>query len=204
MEEILVQGKPYKVRLFTTEDEKENGLQGVTSLEPNEGALFIYDEPQLLSFWMKDCDLDLDIVFINEELEVVSVEHGEQNSEEVIEADNVMYVLEVNYNSGISIGDEVDLSSIEDEMEDEIEDDEDEEESEDASMLVIGPKGEIQTELKGGERIFSRPHTRTLIKLQKKAKKSKTDTDYKRLGKKIFQYINIQDKQEPEYVELKN
>lgn len=200
MGEILVQGKPYKVRLFTTEDEKENGLQGVTSLEPNEGALFIYDEPQQLSFWMKDCDLDLDIIFINEELEVVSVKHGEQNSEEVIEEDNVMYVLEVNYNSGISVGDEVDLSSMEDEMEDE----DDEDESEDAGMLVIGPKGEIQGELKGGERIFSRPHTKTLIKLQKKAKKSKTDADYKRLGKKIFQYINIQDKQEPEYVELKN
>lgn len=200
MGEILVQGKPYKVRLFITEDEKENGLQGVTSLEPDEGALFIYDEPQPLSFWMKDCDLDLDIVFINEELEVVSVEHGKQNSEEEIEEDNVMYVLEVNYNSGISVGDEVDLSSIEDEIDEE----DDEENSDDAGMLVIGPKGEVQGELKGGERIFSRPHTKTLIKLQKKARKSKTDSDYKRLGKKIFQYINIQDKQEPEYVELKN
>jgi len=44
-------------------------------------------------------------------------------------------------------------------------------------------------ELEGGERIFSRKNTRTLIRMAKKANETKSDTDYKRLGNKMFSYI---------------
>ena len=67
-------------------------------------------------------------------------------------------------------------------------------------MYVIGPDGQPQMELMGGERIFSRDNTKTLIRLAKKAKKSKLDSDYQKLGRKIFKYISIQDNREPEYV----
>jgi len=70
-------------------------------------------------------------------------------------------------------------------------------------MKVIGSDGTVQMELEGGERIFSRKNTRTLIKMAKRAEASKSDTDYKKLGNKIFKFINIQDNREPEYVELK-
>jgi hypothetical protein len=56
-------------------------------------------------------------------------------------------------------------------------------------MKVIGPDGEVQMELEGGERIFSRKNTRTLIRMAKRADLSKSDTDYKRLGNKMFSYI---------------
>jgi hypothetical protein len=50
--EITVSGKPYKVLLAQTEEEKERGLQNVESLEENEGMLFDYSEemPEELSF----------------------------------------------------------------------------------------------------------------------------------------------------------
>nr|DAK66832.1 MAG TPA: xylosyltransferase [Bacteriophage sp.]DAO29628.1 MAG TPA: xylosyltransferase [Bacteriophage sp.] len=35
--------------------------------------LFIYDEPQDLSYWMKDTLISLDIIFIDDDMEVVSV-----------------------------------------------------------------------------------------------------------------------------------
>jgi hypothetical protein len=44
-------------------------------------------------------------------------------------------------------------------------------------------------ELWGGERIFSRKNTKTLIRMSKKANLTKKDSDYKRLGKKMFEYI---------------
>ena len=40
--------------------------------------------------------------------------------------------------------------------------------------------------------------------MAKRAYESKSDTDYKRLGNKMFSYIKQQDEREPDYVELKD
>ena len=68
-------------------------------------------------------------------------------------------------------------------------------------MYILGSDGKPQMDLVGGERIFSRKNSRTLIKLAKKANKSKADSDYAKLGKKIFKYINEQDNRPSEFIE---
>ena len=139
---------------------------------------------------MKDTEIPLDIIFIDEDLEVLSIYKGQPNNQDIVEEDNVKYVLELNINSGVSVGDEVEL--------------EDEDDDEVGKMIVLASNGETQMELEGGERIFSRKNTRVLIKQAKKADLSKTDADYKRLGKSMFKYLKIQDGNDPEYVELKD
>ena len=136
---------------------------------------------------MKDTLIPLDIIFIDEDMEVISVYKGKPESTTMAEEDNVKFVLEVNQDSGIKEGDELDI----------------EEDEELPTMKVIAPDGSTQMELKGGERIFSRKNTRTLIRMAKKAKSTKSDSDYKRLGKKMFSYIKQQDEREPEYIEKK-
>lgn len=185
---VKIGNKEYKVKIAYTDEEKAKGLQGIENLPEDEGMLFIYDEPQTVGFWMEDTEIPLDIIFINDDEEVLSVYQGEPNDRTIAEEDNVKYVLEVNQGSGIEEGDEVDI-------EDEDEDDEK------TKMLVIGPDGTPQMELEGGERIFSRSNTRTLVKMAKRAYMSKEDKDYKALGKKVFKYLDIQDSNEPEYVE---
>jgi hypothetical protein len=69
-------------------------------------------------------------------------------------------------------------------------------------MYIIGPDGSPQATIEGGERIFSRKNTVTLIKMAKRAYKSKSTSDFKSLGKKAFAYLEIQDSNDPEYVEL--
>src|SRR5699024_7443256 len=101
---------------------------------------------------MKDTEIPLDIIFINSDLEVISVKQGEPMSEDFISEDNVQYVLEVNQNSGIEEGDDVILDYEEDDEEDEA-----------AKMYVLGSDGQAQYELVGGERIFSRPNTKVLV-----------------------------------------
>lgn len=137
---------------------------------------------------MKDTDIPLDIIFIDEDLEVISIYQGNPNDDTIAEEDNVLLVLEVNQGSGISEGDELDI----------------EDDDEVPTMKVIAPDGSTQMELEGGERIFSRKNTKTLIRMAKRASKSKSDKDYKALGKKMFEYLKQQDQREPEYVEKKD
>ena len=184
---IEIGDKKYKVKEAKTEEEKMKGLQDIESLPENEGMLFYYDSPQDVAYWMKDTKVPLDIVFINDDEEVISVKQGKPLSEDLIEEDNVLYVLEVNQGSGIQPGDELDI--------------EDEEEEDDNTMKVLASDGTIQMELEGGERIFSRKNTKVLIKFAKKAYRTKDNKDYKALGKRLFKYLHIQDTNEPEYVE---
>ena len=189
---ITIGNKSYQVSLAETEEEQMKGLQGVHTLPEDEGVLFVFEEPGDVGFWMKDTLIPLDIIYINDDDEVIAVEQGVPGDETILEHSDVKYVLEVNKDSGIKIGDELDIE------------DEENSESEIIGMYVIGPKGEIQMEVDGKERIFSIEHTKTIIKLSKKAYKSKLDSDYIKLGKKIFKYIEKQDNQADDFVEIKD
>lgn len=184
---ISIEDKEYTVEVAKTQEEKSKGLQNRKSLGKNEGMLFIYDKPQTVGFWMDETEIPLDIIFINEDEEVISVYKGKPLSKEIAEEDNVKYVLEVNQGSGIKEDDELEFE-------------EDSEESDKITMKVIAPDGSTQMELEGGERIFSRKNTRTLIKMAKRADETKSDTDYKRLGNKMFKYIKQQNSRKPDYV----
>lgn len=184
--DITIGDKKYKVEIADTPEKQEKGLMGRKSLPEDQGMLFIYDEPQDLSYWMKDTLISLDIIFIDDDMEVVSVKQGQPMSEEPITEDDVQYVLEVNSNSGIEEGDQL-----------VIEDSDDKE----YSMHVLFPDGSTQMNLKGGERIVSRRETKILIKKAKKAEASKTDGAYRALGRYIFKVLKRQDSREPEYVD---
>ena len=184
--DITIGDKKYKVEIADTHEKQEKGLMGRESLPENQGMLFIYDEPQDLSYWMKNTLISLDIIFIDDDMEVVSVKQGQPMSEEPITENDVQYVLEVNSNSGIEEGDQLVI--------------EDSDDSE-YSMHVLFPDGSTQMNLKGGERIVSRRETKILIKKAKKAEASKTDGAYRALGRYIFKVLKRQDSREPEYVD---
>ena len=184
---IKIHNKEYKVKEATSSADKAKGLQGVNNLPEDEGMLFYFDPPQDVQFWMKDVSIPLDIVFIDDDEEVIKVQEGIPNDETFIEAPDVAYVLEVNANSGIQVGDELELD--------------DEEEDKGPVMKVLAQDGSDQYALWGGERIFSRKNTKILIKKAKKANSTQDIKDYKALGKYIFKCIKIQDTRDPEYVQ---
>lgn len=187
---VTIGDKTYKLVVAESEEEKEEGLMGVEELESDEGMLFDYrDEPQEeISFWMKDTYTPLDIIFVDENDSVISVQEGIPESEDLITEYNVAYVIEVAKGSGIKTGDIVKFkTSIED--------------YEPNKLYVIGSDGNPQAILEGGERIFSRKSSAVIIRKAKKAFESKSDTDYKDLGRYIFNEMKAQDNREPEYVE---
>jgi uncharacterized membrane protein (UPF0127 family) len=81
---ITINNKEYNVKVVETPEDQQKGLQGVEYLEDNEGMLFIYDSEEERSFWMKDTLIPLDIIGINDEYEVTSVNKGIPNNEELI------------------------------------------------------------------------------------------------------------------------
>jgi len=72
--------------------------------------LFYFDTPQHVDMWMKDVSYPLDIVFIDEDQEVIKVESGAPDDPTLLGADDVLYVLEVNVNSGIKKGDALEFT----------------------------------------------------------------------------------------------
>lgn len=197
---IIIGGKTYNVYIAKSEEEKEIGLSQVDSLEDGEGMLFVYEEPQQdLWFTMADTSIDLDIIFIDEEGTVTSVNQCKAHDENPIpdEKGNAQFVLEVGYGSGINIGDELEDFVEED---DESLSDEEKETAKQSKMLVLDENGDVQMRLEGGERIFSRISTRKFIKAAIKAYRSDLDSDYRKVGKLVFKELNAQDDRDPEYV----
>lgn len=195
---IEIADKKYKVLVAETEEERTQGLSNVESMDDDEGMLFVMSKDQgQVVFNTEEMEFDIDLVFIDQDDEVYNVVLGKAHSSEVIVSepsdseDTTKYVLEVNANSGIQIGDELDFEDEEDNIsEDDID-----------KMYILGSDGKPQMDLVGGERIISRKETKELIRKAKRANKSKKDVDYKKLGKYIFRVLNKQDNRPTEYVD---
>lgn len=192
---ITIGDQEYNVEIADTEEKRKDGLSRCKSLKADEGMLFIFDEPTTSSFTMEETDIDLDIIFIDSEgevLEVHSVEARDPNP--VVCESEYQYVLEVNIDSEIQEGDELDI-------EDNEFSDEEKEQIKQSKMLVLNSDGDVQMKLVGGERIVSMIKTRQLIKAALKAYRSDNDSDYRRVGKLIFTELDAQDSRDPQYVE---
>lgn len=190
---IIIGDKEYTVEIADTSEEQKKGLQNREYLPQDSGMLFVYDKPQdKVEFWMKDTTIALDQIGINEDGEVTKVYIAKPKDETLVPFEDVMFLLEVNTNSGIEVGDQFDFDDNEDPNK--------------YVMKVLAPDGTTQAKLEGGERIFSRISTKQFIQWAKKAEANKDNeelfTKYcKRLGKRMFREIKAQNTRKPEYVE---
>lgn len=198
--EITIGNKKYNVKEAKSQEELTNGLKGVTELPEDEGMLFYMpDQLSQQVFTMEGMKIPIDIIFIDQDQDVVDVRKNCQpddpdiiSSTEYIDDDGyIEYVLEVNPNSGIKVGDSLDFGEDE------------------PVMRVLAQDGSTQMDLWGGERIFRRAFTKQIINWAKKAievkeDKEKYDSICKRLGRKMFKEIKAQDTRPAEYVQAPN
>lgn len=87
-----------KVALAITERERMIGLSGKEFLDESEGLFFIFDKPDKYSFWMKDMNFPIDIIWLDQELEIVHIKNSAVPSSypETYRSDtDALYVLEV-------------------------------------------------------------------------------------------------------------
>jgi len=87
-----------KVEVAATARRRREGLMYRWSLPEGTGMLFVFEDAQERSFWMKNTRIPLDIIFIGPDKRIIRIEHkAEPYSEESIPSrGTAKWVLEVN------------------------------------------------------------------------------------------------------------
>ncbi len=84
VEEVYLADRLFELELALTPDQRTQGLMGREFMADDEGMLFVFpDEPPYpaeVSFWMKDCLMSIDVIFIDRE-GIVSAIHEMQPPE---------------------------------------------------------------------------------------------------------------------------
>ncbi|HWK40486.1 MAG TPA: DUF192 domain-containing protein [Croceibacterium sp.] len=95
-----------RVEVARSGQEQARGLMFRTQMGADEGMLFPYDQPRVLSFWMKNTVLSLDLVFIGPDRRVINVaDHAVPYSEAAITSDAPgIAVLELNAGRAAQLG----------------------------------------------------------------------------------------------------
>jgi len=89
--------KTYSFELAVTSEERQKGLMFRKKLAKNSGMLFVYKGKGVLSFYMKNTIIPLDIAFIDESLRIINIEKMEPLDETSINSKKAaQFALEVN------------------------------------------------------------------------------------------------------------
>lgn len=112
---VIINEKSFNVEIADNQIERAQGLMFRKELEENSGMLFLFESSGKHSFWMKNTLIPLDMIWIDENLEIVFIFENAQPCEETCDSitpdKNAKYVLEIN--SGLvekynfKIGDEI-------------------------------------------------------------------------------------------------
>jgi uncharacterized protein len=103
----------FNIRIADTEAHRELGLMFVTQLPSDEGMLFPEDKPKIMSMWMKNTLIPLDMLFIDTHGKIVCLlVNAKPESVEILSCDKpVKAVLEIGGGEaerrGIKVGDTV-------------------------------------------------------------------------------------------------
>jgi uncharacterized membrane protein (UPF0127 family) len=87
-----------RVELARTPAERSRGLMHRKHLDPEVGMLFLFDQPQQLTFWMRNTYVPLDMIFIESSMRILGIV---ENAEPLTDTSRSVpglsqYVLEVN------------------------------------------------------------------------------------------------------------
>jgi len=110
---LLVKSELIKVEFAQSKEEQTLGLSNRNLQTNNSFMVFVYNQPQRVSFWMKDTKKDLSIAFINENNRIIQIANLKAKSLKILnsKSSEVKYAFEVPKGffslNDIKIGDEV-------------------------------------------------------------------------------------------------
>ncbi len=72
--ELAISGHKIAAEVAATPSERETGLMNRFSLRQDSGMLFVFEQPETLSFWMKNTYIPLSIAFIDANGSILNIE----------------------------------------------------------------------------------------------------------------------------------
>jgi len=86
------------IEIADTDRKRMQGLMYRKTMDENNGMLFVFPVSELQSFWMKNTVLSLDIMYVNENKEIVKIHKNTKpySEESLPSLKKAMYVVEVN------------------------------------------------------------------------------------------------------------
>jgi len=97
------------VLLCNTLELRTTGLQGFRKLNKDEAALFVFDKPEEVTFWMGSVAYPIDIIFVGPNKKISKVYRNRQpGSQDLYSSVNkAKWVIETEAGSGIKAGDRI-------------------------------------------------------------------------------------------------
>jgi uncharacterized membrane protein (UPF0127 family) len=105
IDQISISRHIWRVEIADNDQEREKGLSGWANLDKNTGLLFVFDQEEHHSFWMKDMLLPIDMIFLDKDWRIVLIESNLSPAsfpKMFGTAVKSQYVLEVNANEAVS------------------------------------------------------------------------------------------------------
>ena len=95
----------FRVEVAATPAQQEKGLMFRKTMGADEGMIFPYKQPQRVYFWMKNCPLALDIIYIGTDHRVLNIADARPFDESPLaSAGAVSNVLELNNGRAAALG----------------------------------------------------------------------------------------------------
>jgi hypothetical protein len=70
---VFPDGWVVQVDLAITDDERARGLMFVKDLPPERGKLFLFERAEVRPFWMKNCSIPLDMIWLDASNRIVDI-----------------------------------------------------------------------------------------------------------------------------------
>jgi len=98
---IFPSGAEFDLEIKISDEDRALGYMFREFVGPDQGMLFLFDRPGRYGFWMKNCRVNLDLIWLDQERRVVHIAHDQPPCREGSECDDIVpdrpgiFVLEV-------------------------------------------------------------------------------------------------------------
>jgi uncharacterized protein len=98
--EVCLQNICVSAEIADTVSKRTQGLMFIKTLPDNQGMLFVFEREDSYSFWMKNMQIPLDIIWIDKDERIVDIKTNvppcKESCQGMVPRDKAQYVLEVN------------------------------------------------------------------------------------------------------------